>query len=94
MTLGSFIGCGEQEGNCPVKMIYCKTDQVEEVRALHRGRNSIRLNEHDSEKLRNLEEQPNLLLIVTEPHLMRGIDYRAHFGIEMLLCRPFEHERS
>ena len=44
--------------------------------------------------LRSLDEQLNLLLIITEPHLMRSFYYRAGCGMELLLCHTFEHMRA
>ncbi len=52
------------------------------------------LNEEDTRKLRSLGDFKNLVLIITKPYLMRGFDYRCSHGIELLLCRSFDHERA
>ena len=34
------------------------------------------------------------ILIITEPHLMRGFNYRSELGITLFLCRGFKNIRD
>ena len=51
-------------------------------------------NEPKIEKLRKLTKYD--CLVVTEDHLMRGIDYRSKdgSGIDLLVGRDFPHQRA
>ena len=59
------------------------------------GPQDIILNLSDTEQLASLEQfVDQKILVVTDPVLMRGFDYRCKHGIELLIATSFEHERA
>ena len=50
------------------------------------------LNEADTAALQNLTRRD--VLVVTEPALMRGFDYRCSTGIALLVARAFDGQRA
>lgn len=44
--------------------------------------------------LANLGDHLDKVMVVTDPELMRGFDYRCKSGIDLLICRPFDHDRA
>ena len=51
----------------------------------------VLVNERRRDVLRNLRDE---CLIVTDPMLMFGIDYRANKGMDLLVARPFPNSRK
>lgn len=84
----------EVNGQIPHRLIYCTDLQMADQREKISG--IVWVNMSDLEKVSRLDKfgEP-VTLFVTNEHLMRGVDYRSpERGIELLLCRDFQHERD
>ena len=77
-----------------VKMVYGDQSIIEEVMNLNPTILYL-VNESQTSCLKNLEAiAESHILIVTDPELMRGFDYRSSVGIELLIATSFEHQRA
>ena len=94
MPLEGFLQDSVHSILSPVKMMYCYQETVGAVRNAMQAHHTVWIDEEDTQKLRSLGDYKNLVLFITKPYLMRGFDYRSSRGIELLLSRPFEHERA
>ena len=81
--------------NEPIRIVYCEESFVDDVKKVAGDGFIIRMNEENAEILVGLDMVPGQVLIVTDPDLMRGIDYRApSCGIHLLIARAFQHTRA
>ena len=81
--------------NKGAKLIYCEPKDAEKdfIPAAKGFKMKVLVNEPSVEIRRNLT---NECLIVTDPKLMLGVDYRAEkkTGIDLLVARPFPNYRK
>ena len=77
-------------------LLWVGHDNVERLRQAEewaaRNDYTYRLNEADTAALQNLTRRD--VLVVTEPALMRGFDYRCSTGIALLVARAFDGQRA
>ena len=84
-TLKAFLELCEGFTRPFTKLVYCEEDKVETIRDIT-GQSKIYVNESDSEIIEHLDTTPpGTVLVVTDPDLMRGFDYRAAHGIAFLM---------
>ena len=79
----------------PVRLVYCTDEQINDVKQLAVDPEAVIVNSTDSDLLESLDDMKDVVLIVTDQQLMRGVDYRApKKGIHLLIMRSFEHTRA
>ncbi len=67
------------------KLVYCEEDKFESILDVI-GQRKLYVNESDSEIIEHLDTTPpGTVLVVTDPDLMRGFNYRAAHGIALLM---------
>jgi len=90
ITLKDFLSYQDPElSDQMAKMVYGNEQIVEEIEKLI-SKSQYLVNETQTECLKQLETIANSqVLIVTDPELMRGFDYRSTVGIALLITSPF-----